>query len=194
MRRGPFGLLLVLCLLPYSAPSEVVLKGPVVHELGTMTAAAPIPLATETVTVRVPLISNASVYVNSAMPRQSKTKLVLTLSGIDFDKIPEVHYQVYLNLPPAQRPDYKGIYFVGNLVLFSFHPHGGSAEHPPVVNFDVTNTVRELVARNLWNGRESSVSFVARWLVDAQNRPFPIPPGVRLRFTTAKLIAIAPAG
>src|ERR1700730_17698665 len=33
------------------------------------------------------------------MPPSSETKLILTVEGIRFDSPPEVHYQVYINLP-----------------------------------------------------------------------------------------------
>lgn len=183
--------LLVSAKLPFQ--EEVVAKGPVSHELGAMIATTvPIQLATNPVTIHVPITKDAPAQIAAALEPSSKTKLVLALSGIDFDKNPEVHYQVYLNLPKNEQPDYKSIHFVGNLAFFSFHPHGGSTDHPPVINFDITKTVRDLISRKLWNNTELSVTFVVQWLVDANDHPLPIPPGVRLRFTTAKLIAIVP--
>jgi hypothetical protein len=175
--------------------SHPVEQGPVTRELGAMVAQkAPVQLATIPVTVRIALNKDATTQIASALKPYSKAKLALSLSGIDFDRTPEVHYQVYLDLPKNEEPNYKSIYFVGNLAFFGFQPHAGTPEHPPVINFDITPTIRELIARKLWNNSEASVTFVVQWLVDENDRPLPVPPGVRLHFTSAKITAIAPPG
>jgi hypothetical protein len=172
---------------------QTELKGTTTVELGAMIARkAPISLATTPVAVHIAMNKDSSGKIAAALTPGSKTKIVLALYGIDFDKLPEVHYQIYLNLPQNERPDYKSIYFVGNLALFSFHPHGGTPGQPPHLNFDITKTVRELKSRNLWDGSKSSVTFVVQWLVDANERPLPVPAGVRLRFAGAKILAIEP--
>jgi hypothetical protein len=160
------------------------------RELGVVHPAAPVELATEPVTVRV-ATPEASAHIEPAMPRSSKTKLILTVEGIKFDTPPEVHYEVYINLPRNEEPNYKSPYFVGNLTFF-VDRHAGTAEHPYVAHFDITNNIRELKARNLWKDAELSVTFVMRGLVDREGRPLPVSPGVRARFEDVKVAAVAP--
>jgi hypothetical protein len=168
-------------------------KTPVRHELGAMVAVkAPVNLATTPVTVRIAMNKQAGSQIAAALTPTSKTKLVLSISGIDFDKRPEIHYQVYLNLPKGEKPDYKSVYFIGNLSFFSFDLHGNHSHHAPEINFDITQTVRSLRSRNLWGGAKQSVTFVTQWLVDSNENPLPVPPGVRVRFTTIRISAIGP--
>ena len=165
---------------------------PALRELGAMVRpAAPVELATEPVTVRVAMTPEARARIESAMPPSSETKLILTVEGIKFDTPPGVHYEVYINLPRNEQPNYKSPYFVGNLTFF-VERHAGAAEHPYVARFDITRNVRELKALNLWNDAELSVTFVIRGLVDREGRPLPVSPGVRARFDNVKIAAITP--
>jgi Protein of unknown function (DUF_B2219) len=138
--------------------------------------------------VQIPLQPNARTRVEAALAPSSRTRLVLSIEGISLDKTPDVNYEVYLDLPKNATPDYKSMYFVSNLSFFSLaHAHGGQA---PTVSFDVTNKVRQLKASSAWNDQNVSVSFVARWLVDRNGHPLPIPPGVRARLGNVKLYAV----
>jgi Protein of unknown function (DUF_B2219) len=162
----------------------------VLRELGAMVgAAAPVELATEPVTVQIAMTGDTRARIESAMAPSSKTKLTLTIEGIKFDSPPGVHYQVYINLPKNEEPNYKSAYFVGNLSFF-VERHAGAAEHPYVARFDITKNVRELKASKLWNDAEISVTFVMRGLVDREGRLLPVSPGVRARFDNVKVAAI----
>jgi hypothetical protein len=165
---------------------------PMMHELGAMVRpASPVELATEPVTVQVPLRGNARAQIETAMIPLSKGNLILTIEGIKFDTPPGVNYQVYINLPKNEVPDYKSPYFVGNLTFF-VERHAGDAEHPYAARFDLTKNVRELKALNVWNDAELSVTFIMSGLVDREGRPLPVSPGVRVRFDNVKVAAITP--
>ena len=165
-------------------------NAPVSRELGAMAAASPVELATEPVTVRVGMHSDARSEIEAATA-SSEGKIILTIEDIKFDTPPDIHYQIYVNLPSSEEPYYKSAYFVGNLSFF-VERHVGTAEHPYVARFDITKNVRQLKALKLWNDAEISVTFVMRGLLDREGRPLPVYPGVRARFDNVKIAAITP--
>ncbi|MGA8224128.1 MAG: tyrosinase family protein [Candidatus Acidiferrales bacterium] len=153
----------------------------VVHELGS--SSTKVQLATEPVTVRIPLVPEARRQMEAAGAPSAETKLLLSIEGITAEKIPDVHYQVFVGLPEGQKPDYKSVYFVGNLSFFGIPSH---------VSFDISNTVRELVKSKSLSSTELPVTFVMRWLEDRDGNPLPVPPGVRVQFTTMKISSVSP--
>lgn len=176
--------LVVIVLLPIPIPGQ---ERPVTRELGAMvTPAAPVELATNPVTVQIVMRDDARQQIETALAPSSRTNLILSIEGIAYDKAPEVHYEVYLDLPKDATPSYKSIYFVGNLAFFQ--PRAGAADRASVARFDITKTVRALKSFKLWNDAQVSVTFVMSWLVDREGRQLPVPAGVRLRFSTAKVI------
>jgi hypothetical protein len=167
--------------------SQAAHKEPLKQELAVMAPQpAPVELGTEPVSVRVGINADARPHFAAAVAPASPTRLVLHLEGISFDKTPEIHYQVYVNLPKDEKPSVKSIYFVGNLAFFQSN---NPAERITAANFDITRLVRELQSRNAWNDKEISVTFVMRWLDDREGHPLPVSPGVRVRFSTAKVLA-----
>jgi hypothetical protein len=162
---------------------------PVMRELSaTAPTATPVELATEPVTMGVPMRSDARAQVEAAIAPASKTALALTVDET-VSQTPDVTYEVYINLPKNEEPNYKSIHFVGNLAPFL--PRAGAHEHPYVASFDITKNVRELKSMNLWNDAELSVTFVMRGLVDREGRQLPVPAGVRGRVSNLKVAAIA---
>src|SRR5919112_3968803 len=96
-------------------------------------------------------------------------RIVLNVKGVQFDdQNPGVTYEVYLNLPEDQDPDYQSPYYVGNIGFFGMGTHGaeesGHGGHPADMSFDVTDVVRALQERGDWNEGEARVSFVMRGL------------------------------
>jgi hypothetical protein len=95
-------------------------------------------------------------------------RIVLGLDGVQYDEDPGVTYEIYLNLPEGQQPDYTSDYYVGNLGFFGMEA-GGHGEvghgHPANLSFDVTDNVRALRAKGEWQEREANVSFFARGLI-----------------------------
>ena len=95
-------------------------------------------------------------------------RIELGLDGVQYDEDPGVTYEIYLNLPEGQQPDYTSDYYVGNLGFFGMEA-GGHGEvghgHPANLSFDVTDNVRALRAKGEWQEREANVSFFARGLI-----------------------------
>jgi hypothetical protein len=96
-------------------------------------------------------------------------RIVLGLNGVQYDESPGVTYEVYLNLPEGQEPDYRSDYYVGNIGFFGMTPHDheeheGGHGHPANLSFDVTNNVRALSAKGEWVEGQADVSFYARGL------------------------------
>ena len=99
---------------------------------------------------------------------RGEQRIVLGLDGVQYDENPGVTYEVYLNLPEGQQPDYTSDYYVDNLGFFGMKAgrHGeGRHGHPANLSFDVTENVRALRARGEWQEREANVSFFARGLI-----------------------------
>lgn len=96
-------------------------------------------------------------------------RVVVNVEGVQFDEQhPGVAYEVYLNLPEGQRPNFQSDYYVGNIGFFgvgTYEAEGGHGGHPADLSFDVTNIVRVLRERGEWREGEASVSFVMRGLV-----------------------------
>ena len=102
-------------------------------------------------------------------------RVVLNLEGIQYDRNPGVSYEVYINLPEGQEPDYQSEYFVGSLGIFSLEPdhnHGGPGHEAEghqqpsaMVSFDITPNVRALQARREWREGQITTTFVMRGLI-----------------------------
>ena len=76
-------------------------------------------------------------------------RIILRLSGIDFDRNPGTPYQVYLNLPEGEEADPHSIYFAGVLGFFGLSAaqhdagHGQAGQDAGGVRlFDITDLVR----------------------------------------------------
>lgn len=159
------------------------------HELGAMAPGASVELSEKEVTAKIRMNKDADAQINAALAPSSRRHLLLTVGAIDFDKIPDVHYQVYLDLPPKTKSDYKSVNFVGNLDFFSLH-HTNQPEGRPSVNFDITRTIRELKTQKLWDDKNVTVTFVVVWLEDRNGQLLPVPPGVRARFSTLTISSV----
>ena len=93
-------------------------------------------------------------------------RIILRLSGIDFDRSPGKPYQVYLNLPDGQDPDPHSIYFAGVLGFFGLSAaqhdaeQGGDQKPGGVRLFDITDLVARQTAAGVWTGDRPIVTFV----------------------------------
>jgi hypothetical protein len=134
-----------------------------VIELGAAPVKVPIEMRDET-REEVAEVAAAEVVEN---------RVVLSLEGVQFDRNPGVAYEVYINLPEGQEPDYRSEYFAGTLGFFGLEPdhvHGGghapeAEEHQQpsaTVSYDVTPNVRALQARGEWREGQVSATFVMR--------------------------------
>jgi hypothetical protein len=166
-------------------------EAPAARELGTIvTRGVPIELTARPLTVRIALREDSRTLIDAATVPASKTALRLTLEEIDYNKLPDVSYDVYLNLPEhIMRPSVKSLYYVGNLAFFERATAG--AAHPAVRSFEVTKTILGLKVFRLWSDKEASVTFMVHPIVGSKGRQLPVPPGTRLRLGGAKIVAIA---
>jgi len=41
--------------------------------------------------------------------------LAILVEGIHFEKEPMIYYEVYLDLPPKEEPDFQSVHYAGNL-------------------------------------------------------------------------------
>jgi tyrosinase len=109
-------------------------------------------------------------------------RIVLGLDGVQYDEQPGVSYEVYLNLPEGQQPDYTSDYYVGNIGFFGMtagghgegHEGGGHGHHPANLSFDVTDNVRALRAKGEWQEGRADVSFFARGLIPPPSEEAPL--------------------
>ena len=79
----------------------------------------------------------------------SAQRLVLTFHDINFEKNPGVGYEVYVNLPPGAKPDYKSPYYVGTLHFFGLK-HSREQAHEAAMEFDISEVVAYLKKNNQW--------------------------------------------
>jgi tyrosinase len=138
-------------------------EGIVMIELGAAPVTVPIEMQDE----------NREEVAEVAAAEVVENRVVLSLEGIQFDRNPGVAYEVYINLPEGQEPDYRSEYFAGTLGFFGLEPdhvHGGGHGHEAeehqqpsaTVSYDVTPNVRALQARGEWREGPVSVTFVMR--------------------------------
>jgi Common central domain of tyrosinase/Polyphenol oxidase middle domain/Protein of unknown function (DUF_B2219) len=137
-------------------------------ELGAAPKRVPLQLSDQA-TERVAEAAQAE-----AVPLQER--IVLNVEGVQYyDQNPGVTYEVYLNLPEDQEPDFQSDYYVGNIGFFGVGTHhteeGGHGGHPATASFDVTDVVRALRERGEWREGETTVSFVMRGLEPSEEDP-----------------------
>lgn len=120
--------------------------------------------------------------------------LALFIEGIHFEKEPMVYYEVYVNLPADAAPDFQSVHYAGNLVFAGLgppSPHGQHASHGmshadetdlgTIRALDITDVVRELRARKLWDDARLTVTFVMQGLIPVGNAPV-TRPGIKAHF------------
>jgi hypothetical protein len=146
-------------------------------------------------TVTLPLAREVSTQLKAFLAPSAGRRFVLEVDDIQYDKSPGVYYEVYLNLPAGDKPDFHNPSFVGNLSFFALKPHQMAktgAPAPPqrggTRDFDVTKVVSGLMARNSWNDSQVSVTFVARGLVDRNGEQLAINPGAKASFGKVTIV------
>ncbi|MDP4219253.1 MAG: tyrosinase family protein [Bacteroidota bacterium] len=99
--------------------------------------------------------------------------LELNFSNFHLPKIPEIFYEVYVNLPAnadLEKIQFNDPHYIGNLSFFGFpsddkpmHHHEGN---PRTITLRMTDNLKTLVSRNEFNSSEVHLTFVPRALVD----------------------------
>jgi hypothetical protein len=118
-------------------------------ELGATPTVVPIELADEATDVVAELTQGGA----------AERRITLSVEGVQYDEPYGDLYELYLNLPEGQEPDFFAEHFVGILSLFS--------REQPKVEFDVTDNVLALAARGKWEARRATVTFVRRGLEES---------------------------
>ncbi len=90
----------------------------------------------------------------------SPQRLVLTLDDIQFEKNPAVGYEIYLNLPKGEQPNYKSPYYAGTVHFFGLK-HSREENHDAQLQFDVTDVVARLQKLGQWKDHVT-VTYVPR--------------------------------
>jgi tyrosinase len=123
-------------------------------------AAAPIELGAEAVQVSVPLSGSAADAIEGTpVPGAPERRIGLNLEGVrsadDFGAI----YEIYLNAPPNQTPDFRSEFWVGDLSLFLPPSQVGHAHTSTTISYDITDNIRAQQATGTWLGNVD-LSFV----------------------------------
>ncbi len=85
--------------------------------------------------------------------------LMLDLEGVEVDALPIGHYEIYVNLPEDEKPNYKSEYYVGNMSFFG--PAQTDAQTTPSrsFKFSLTEVEQKLKKMNQWSD-EVDVTFI----------------------------------
>lgn len=149
-------------------------------------ASGPTELGTEPTTVSVPLPEPARTRLDAILSSTDRQKVVLALEDIRYATKPGIYYEIYVNLPPGEEPNFRSSRFVGTLSFFGRAPHTGTnhgAPGPATVGFmqdyDITNALRAAKAQGSGNPTEVSLTFVMHGLVGADRKQLPVAPGTK---------------
>jgi hypothetical protein len=143
-----------------------------------------IELGATPVTVTLALAGGSRGRLREAIGPGGPGRVSLELEGIEFEKHPETHAEIYLNLPPGAAPDRRSIRFLGSLhFLGSGRPAtapatgtGGGSE-----TYDVTTLLKTLIARGMWNDDRLTVTFVLARPTQLGGKPVAIPVDAKVR-------------
>jgi hypothetical protein len=167
--------------------------------LATSQTTAPetrIELSNAPVTVSLPLSEAAATQLKAMIAPGAERKIVLQLEDIQSDKPAGFHYEVYINQPQGEEPNFQSANYVGTLSFFGLNPHSMASQgreadktQKAMRGYDITKLVREMITRSSWNPKEISVTFVPRGLVGRNGEQLPIAPGIRGTFEKITLSA-----
>jgi hypothetical protein len=185
--RGAGGILAWLAgASPGGAPAAAQPVGTPI-ELASATMAAGqrrIELGAAPVTVTLALAGGSRGRLREAIGPGGPGRVSLELDGIEFEKHPETHAEIYLNLPPGAAPDRRSIRFLGSLHFFGT---GRPATAPPAgtgggsETYDVTTLLKTLIARGMWNDDRLTVTFMLARPSLLGGKPVAIPADAKVR-------------
>jgi hypothetical protein len=119
-------------------------------------------------TVPVPLaagVTPAAVRTLLAGKPAETGELVLSLEGVEFDQLPGVFYDVYLEVPAADTATPASRHYLGSLTFFGLAPHGAAhgragTRIPRTIRFVVAAQLRKAIVEKKLDPRELKVTFV----------------------------------
>ena len=160
-----------------------------------------IPLGTAPVNLSLSLKPQAQARFQelARAPEGKARPILLNVEGIEVDRTPGVYYEIYVDLPQGEKPDFSSPSYVGNLAFFALnHPHGGHAGHPaeggekPRVfrTYDITRVVRGIQARHQWSN-DVKVTLVMRGVVDEKTeKQMPVSQGTKARIARVDIVGL----
>ena len=88
-----------------------------------------------------------TVKLPEASTKMTQGNLVLHLDNVNVQTYPTSgHYQVYVNLPENEKPNYKRVYYVGNMSFFGFR----NSKNQGSFTFSLIDLEEKLRASNKW--------------------------------------------
>jgi hypothetical protein len=119
-----------------------------------------------------------------------ENRIVLNIEGIQYDEKSGVFYELYINLPEDQEPDFHSEYFIG-LLGFPSEPTGK-------IDYDITANVRLLAQREEWGRGQVLVTFIPRRMLEAETDAeaeaaavtTQVEPSAHLRIERATLVTV----
>jgi hypothetical protein len=87
------------------------------------------------------------------MSASVENNLILQLEDIQYEKSPRIYYEVYIDLPQGEKPNFHSANYVGSLSFFALKPHsmtghGQGADTQKIArDYDLSRVARELSAR-----------------------------------------------
>jgi hypothetical protein len=97
---------------------------------------------------------------------KSAERVMINFEDITYQKRPTGIFEVYINLPSNTRPDYKNIYYAGNITLFGLMSHHGAQDQMKMETggslvLNITRTIRQL-KNNRVNLGNLTISIIHR--------------------------------
>ena len=130
---------------------------------------------------------NASVNLSPETLSNTARHIFLVISGIQFDRPPEAHYEIYFNKPPSIQPDLRSIYFVGNLTFFVTRNTSYSQR------FDISNLFRVQLEVGLAGVDVARITLVLQGVPDAPGAAVTVAEGSNARISGAVVTDVLPS-
>jgi len=158
---------------------------------------SPAVLAGEPVTVSIRLPRGIQNRIETLVQAGAPPGAIrLTVGGLAVDNLTGAAYEIYLNLPAGAVPDDQSEYYADDLSFFGIGYHQADhaeSEHAASlddsITYDITDVVRQLIARGEWPGDQVTVTF-ANTAADTHTsvKPPAALPGDRARFAYLRLM------
>lgn len=122
-------------------------------------------LATLTETVQLgdkpTVVQVPSTISNKQLGKQmgGSSAIVLTLSGFKVTRDPEIGWEIYINLPSGETPNFQNGFYAGSVYLFDLEDVHRSQDRQ--LEFDITDLVASLHSEGLWT-KELTLTFVPK--------------------------------
>jgi tyrosinase len=152
-------------------------------------------LGLEPVVVTIPLNAAARQEISRAVEAQAP--LFLNVVDVSHEQEPGVYFEVYINLPEdAKEFDYQDVHFLSTFSFIGLKPtarpanmtpHGDKQPDAGSRTFFVTDTIRELKERKLWNDEKMTVTIVMRGLVPVNEKVAYTKPSIKARFRNVNI-------